>query len=81
MTTATRSLHAQVEKWLPTGGTCRPRVRRFGRTRAQGFRFVCVEAADAMHHTLVFFRHRDGAWRVFPPAPECPAMRGPGSTF
>jgi hypothetical protein len=81
MTTANRSLHAQVEKWLPSGATQTPRVRGFGRSRAHGFRFVCVEAADAMHHTLIFFRHGDGGWRVFPPAPECPAMREPDATF
>jgi len=50
-------------------------VTRFSRTRDSNRRYVCVEVArPACSVAIMFFRHADGAWRVFPPRREGPAM-------
>jgi hypothetical protein len=69
------SLHHLVEKWLAPGPHGRVRVIRFGHSRSDGTRFVHVEASTrAGTRAIFFFRHDDGAWRVFPPRAKRPAM-------
>jgi hypothetical protein len=70
-----RSLRSVVESWLGANPESRIRVTRFGHSRGSLWRYVCVESArenGAM--AIVFFRHDDGSWCVFPPAPRRPAM-------
>nr|WP_224029159.1 hypothetical protein [Paraburkholderia caribensis] len=69
------SLRVLVEKWLgPAPGT-RVRVIEFGRLRSSRRRYVCVEASRPAGALVIYFFHHDGGmWRVFPPAPDRPAM-------
>jgi hypothetical protein len=70
------SLHALVDKWLAPSLATPARVTRFGRAHLTNRRYVCVEAGRAGQVlTIFFFRHRDGAWCVFPPADEQPQPR------
>lgn len=62
------SLRSLIDKWVAPSKERPSRVADFGRT-ASGVRYVCFEVlrvADPL--TIAFFRHHDGAWRVFPPA-------------
>ncbi|CAB3666364.1 hypothetical protein [Trinickia soli] len=72
---ATSSLRQLVDKWLAPTAAVPARVTHVGRMLHDRHRYVCVEAN---HHTgtlaIFFFRHDDGAWRVFPPAATRPAM-------
>nr|WP_082855340.1 hypothetical protein [Paraburkholderia phytofirmans] len=68
MNTAETSLRSLVEKWLMPTSETPVRVTRFGRTGSRRSRYVCVEARQPDGPVaLFFFRHDDGAWRVFPP--------------
>jgi hypothetical protein len=65
---AEKSLHSLVEKWLAPISWASIRVTGFSRTRPNGSRYVCVEARRPEGSiALLFFRHEDGTWRVFPP--------------
>lgn len=76
MNVAETSLRMLVEKWLALGTATPVRVTRFGRTRLNRMRCVCVEALRPEGLVAIFFfRHRDGAWRIFPPESERLAMR------
>lgn len=62
------SLRSVVEKWFGAGSDTRARVTRSMRIRCKQWRCVRVEAtrsADTLE--LIFFRHEDGSWYVFPP--------------
>jgi hypothetical protein len=62
------SLRLTVEKWLAPSATTTVRVTRFSRIRTSKSRYVCVESSRQDGAiALFFFRHSDGAWRVFPP--------------
>jgi hypothetical protein len=68
-----RSLRTLVEKWI--GMTDGVRVTQFSHGREEQYRFVRVEgASDAAFIALIFFRHNDGSWCVFPPERKRPAM-------
>jgi hypothetical protein len=78
MNTSQRSLRLLVEKWLAPTPAMPVRVTRFSRTSANPRRYVRVEALrPAGLLTILFFRHDDGSWCVFPPSAESarPAMR------
>ncbi|KAF7962393.1 hypothetical protein AWV80_22050 [Cupriavidus sp. UYMU48A] len=65
---AEKSLRSMVEKWLAPTVTNPPRVIGTGRLRDCHSRFVCVESNRATGTlSIVFFRHGDGGWYVFPP--------------
>lgn len=65
---ADRSLRVLVEKWLTPTPASQMRVIRFGRTGSNRSRNLRVEALRPEGPAaLFFFRHDDGAWRVFPP--------------
>ena len=75
MSTHERSLRVQVEKWLGADPAGRTRVTRFCRSRLNPWRYVRVEIArDSGALSIIFFRHEDGSWCVFPPAGRRPAM-------
>jgi hypothetical protein len=77
MNIAEKSLHYVVEKWLAPVPPVRIRVVQFGRMRADGSRYVHVEAsAPAGSRAIFFFRHDDGCWCVFPPRIAQPSMTG-----
>ncbi len=70
-----RSLRALVDKWLGTGAVRHTRVKRFGKSLHHPWRCVCIEAALASgSFSILFFRHDDGSWCVFPPRVTRPAM-------
>lgn len=64
-----QSLRCQVEKWLAPAPAIPVHVTEFSRTRWGGRRYVCVETADGTR-ALLFFRHDDGGWCVFPPSSD-----------
>jgi hypothetical protein len=75
MNSANGTLRVLVEKWLGPTPETQIKVVGFGRLRAGRRRFVCVEARRPGGTLAVyFFHHKDGTWRVFPPASERPAM-------
>ena len=73
--TGEQSLRSVVEKWLGFKLLKSARVTMFGRTPSGGRRYVCIETTqDGEKLALFFFRHGDGYWRGFPPAPTLPEM-------
>ncbi|MFP3559128.1 hypothetical protein [Paraburkholderia sp. SIMBA_054] len=70
-----QSLRFVVEKWLEFNSLNAARITMPGRTLSGGRRYVCVEIMhEGERFALFFFRHDDGCWRVFPPAPKLPEM-------
>ncbi|WP_250481743.1 hypothetical protein [Caballeronia sp. NCTM5] len=64
-----QSLRYEVEKWL-SPGSAPVHVSQSGRTHGTGRRYVCVETSQGtVARALFFFRHGDGNWYVYPPAP------------
>ena len=77
MNIAEKSLHYLVEKWLAPTPAMRIHVVQFGRMSLDKRRYVRVEALrPAGSLTILFFKHDDGSWCVFPPAIARPAMTG-----
>ena len=73
MKSAEICLRSVVEKWFATAPV---RVTRFKWSGIVHSRSVRVEArASSKVFSIVFFKHEDGAWRVFPPDGRRPAMR------
>jgi hypothetical protein len=71
MHTDEKSLRYAVDKWLAPTPAMPARVVRFC-VRA---RYVCVEALRPTGVlAIVFFRHDDGSWNVFPPQIKRPSM-------
>ncbi|MCA8057419.1 hypothetical protein QZM30_34960 [Burkholderia orbicola] len=76
MASSEKSLRLMVERWLIPEPAGRVRVSRFRNSRVRRECYVCVEAFNATGRVaMFFFRHQDGAWRIFPPSPERPTMR------
>jgi hypothetical protein len=72
-----KSLHWIVDKWLAPAPGAPVRITSIRRSGPRGGRVVCVEIArPGGVLSIVFFRHEDGSWNVFPPAAERPAMNG-----
>jgi hypothetical protein len=70
-----QSLRYQVEKWLAPGSVP-VHVTKFSRTGAEKRRYVCVSTEQgAASRALFFFRHDDGHWCPYPPAPKQHNMR------
>ena len=75
MNRSDRSLRVLVEKWLGDEDTRLVRVARFSRGARRSWRYVRVEATrGSATFAIVFFRHDDGSWCVYPPAIRRPAM-------
>jgi hypothetical protein len=82
MKTRERSLRNVVESWLGSESAKCIRVKRFSHTRRKLWRYVCVEAVrERGTLAIVFFRHDDGSWCVFPPAPRRPVMGAAVSSY
>jgi hypothetical protein len=75
MSARRETLRSVVECWLGPKPESRLRITRVNRSRKKLWRYVCVESVRENGATaLIFFRHDDGSWCVFPPAPTRPAM-------
>jgi hypothetical protein len=75
MASARGSLRLVVEHWLAPDLANQIRVIRFRNQRSTGECYVCVETVKPRGTVaMFFFRHRDGAWRVFPPSQKRPMM-------
>ena len=73
MKSAEICLRSVVEKWFAAAPV---RVTRFKWSGIVHSRSVRVEArASSKAFSIVFFKHEDGAWRVFPPDARRLAMR------
>lgn len=76
MRTDEKPLRALVDKWLGPGAAMTVRVMEFSRTPWDQRRYVRVGAfAQEGSFSIVFFRHDDGSWNVFPPKINVPTMR------
>ena len=72
MNTCQMSLRSLVEKWV---GAAQVRVTQFCHARRAPWRYVCIEAELLSQPVaLIFFRHDDGSWCVFPPQQKRPEM-------
>ena len=70
MNTAEKSLRYLVEKWFSPTPATPARVTRYGRTGSHQSHYVRIEALRPKGPVVFFFfRHGDGRWHVFPPAP------------
>lgn len=70
MRDASTSLRSLFEKWIGDSDRAATRVIRARHpTQGTGCVEVQFERASALH-SIWFFRHGDGAWCVFPPAPR-----------
>jgi hypothetical protein len=69
------SLRSQVDKWLAPTMSMPARVTDVGRLIKDRSRYVKLEGrTNSGPLTIIFFRHVDGSWSVFPPAPNSPTM-------
>ncbi|QCP50227.1 hypothetical protein FAZ95_14185 [Trinickia violacea] len=76
MATAGKSLRRMVEHWLSPEPGQRVRVTEFRNKHARYQRYVRIETSKASGPVaLIFFRHQDGTWCIYPPRPEFPTMR------
>nr|WP_246279197.1 hypothetical protein [Paraburkholderia ultramafica] len=76
MNTCEGSLRLLVGKWFGSTPLMPVRVFDFGRVTPGGARYVRVGVARPNRTlAIVFFRHGDGSWNVFPPAPGEPSMQ------
>lgn len=72
-----KSLRRVVESWLGPHDAEHFRVTRSSHTRRKLCRYVLVEVTHQEGTlAIVFFRHADGSWCVFPPPPRRPVMGG-----
>jgi hypothetical protein len=72
MSTCQMSLRNLVEKWV---GAAQVRVIEFCHARREPWRYVRIEAQLLPQPVaLIFFRHDDGSWCVFPPPQKRPEM-------
>ena len=75
MSSRGRSLRLLVERWIGTDDANHARVTRLARGARGPWRWVCVEvprASGALR--IMFFRHNDGSWFVYPPENPRPVM-------
>jgi hypothetical protein len=76
MHTGNKSVRVMVDKWFGPGAAMTVRVIEFSRTPSDRRRYVRIGALRPEGClTIVFFRHDDGSWNVFPPKTDMPAMR------
>ncbi|CAB3804718.1 hypothetical protein LMG28688_06056 [Paraburkholderia caffeinitolerans] len=76
MGTAAYSLRSLVDKWLAPTQRKPAHLVQIGRTQVSRSRFVRFAGQTSVGFvTIVFFRHDDGSWCVFPPRGKVPAMR------
>lgn len=79
MSAEKQSLRWVVEKWFGSELRARIRLLRTAQPLQAQYRCVRVEAASQSGPlSIVFFRHGDGSWYVFPPEDKRPAIGVPG---
>ena len=66
------SLRRLVDKWFGHCAQGTVHVIKCGRTSADRNRYVRVGGERKL--AIVFFRHSDGSWKVFPPMGGMPTM-------
>jgi hypothetical protein len=77
MTLPKRSLRAAIGKWLGTDTSAHFRLARIGRSEASRWRCVRIDVdSPSGPLSIMFFRHDDGSWHVFPPNGRRPAIGG-----
>ncbi|MFX1689673.1 hypothetical protein PWR05_34930 [Paraburkholderia sp. A2RI-6] len=70
-----KCLRTMVGKWFGPSAVVTVRVMEFSRTRTDRRRYVRIGTVRADGGlTIVFFRHEDGSWNVFPAKVSTPAM-------
>ncbi|MDR6478880.1 hypothetical protein ABIE53_005626 [Burkholderia sp. OAS925] len=75
MNACERSLRTSVQKWFGYKAEASFQVLEFGRTlsRKRFVRIGILKQEDPL--AIVFFRHDDGSWNVFPPMPRTLSMQ------
>jgi hypothetical protein len=74
--TGEKSLRMLVNKWFGVDSVARVRVMEFGRTISDRRRYVRIGTwRHGGYLTIVFFRHDDKSWNVFPSKVGMPAMQ------
>jgi len=69
-------LRSLVAKWFGHSAVVTVRVMEFSRTPSDRRRYVRIGVMRPDGSlTIVFFRHDDGSWNVFPAKASTPAMR------
>lgn len=70
------SLRSLVDKWLAPTLSMPAHVAKCGRVLATHSRYVKIDGRTASGPlTIVFFKHGDGSWCVFPPVQATLMMR------
>ena len=76
MNAGDKSLRSLVRKWFGVDADLSVQIVEVGRTFPGRRRYVRIRAvATGNSSSIVFFRHVDGSWNVFPPTPKTLAMR------
>lgn len=76
MTSNRTSLRNQIDKWLAPAPGSPIALSRLRCAKPTSLRCVRAESIGTTPGlAILFFRHSDGSWCVFPPASERPAMR------
>jgi hypothetical protein len=69
------SLRRLIDKWLGHCANATVHVIEFSRTSANRTRYVRVGGGPSESClAIVFFRHGDGSWNVYPPRENVPTM-------
>ena len=69
------SLRAQIEKWFGVDREASIHISRAAWMLTGGPNYRCVRVSrPSSPHAIVFFRHRDGYWRVYPPPVSQPTL-------
>lgn len=69
------TLRGLVDKWLAPDHAAPARIVRLARAEAGPHRCVRVEVCrQSRTLSMLFFRHGDGSWQVFPPQRSRPCM-------
>ncbi|SOE52835.1 hypothetical protein SAMN05446927_0545 [Caballeronia arationis] len=74
MANGENSLRRLIDKWLGHCASGTVRVMKFGRTARSRSRYVRVGGGSENRWAIIFFRHDDGSWKVYPPRADVPAM-------
>ncbi|WP_175941572.1 hypothetical protein [Caballeronia sp. BCC1704] len=75
MQASANSLHSAVDKWLAPTVAHPARVAQLCRSHVTGMRYVRIEGwHGGTLIDIIFFRHDDGTWNVFPPQARRPSM-------
>ena len=76
MNAGDKSLRSLVRKWFGVDANFSVQIVEVGRTFPDRRRYVRIGAMGSeSSSSIVFFRHDDGSWNVFPPTPRTLAMR------